>query len=452
MPAKILIVDDESGIRESLGALLRDEGYEIETLPSGEECLARLKRDEFDLVLLDVWLPKMDGIETLERLQAQDDPPIVVMISGHGNVEAAVRATKLGAFDFIEKPLSLEKVVLVARNALDYVRLEDENRRLRAELEERHQILGGSVPMKALRQQIALTAPTTGRVLIYGESGTGKELVARALHEHSTRSSMPFVEVNCAAIPEELIESEMFGHRKGSFTGASEDKVGKFQKADGGTLFLDEIGDMSLKTQSKVLRVLEEQRVEPLGSNQPVTVDVRVLAATNKKLEEEIGRNAFREDLFYRLNVIPFYVPALRERTEDIPVLAAHFLKEFCEAYGKKPKEFTPTASEVLLAYPWPGNVRELRNLVERLVIMCPSPRIEPHHLPPELFRGASKSPQKPYESLQEARSAYEREFVLRKLEENRWNMTRAAAALGLERSHLYRKMRSLGIAPSKAS
>jgi len=312
--------------------------------------------------------------------------------------------------------------------------------------------LGASVPMKALRQQIALTAPTTGRVLIYGESGTGKELVARALHANSSRSQKPFVEVNCAAIPEELIESEMFGHRKGSFTGASEDKVGKFQKADGGTLFLDEVGDMSLKTQSKVLRVLEEQRVEPLGSNQPVTVDVRVIAATNKKLEEEIGRNAFREDLFYRLNVIPFYVPSLRERVEDIPVLAAHFLKEFCEAYGKKPKEFTPLAMEVLLAYPWPGNVRELRNLVERLVIMCPSPRIEPHHLPPELFRGASKSPQKPYASLQEARSAYEREFVLRKLEENRWNMTKAAAALGLERSHLYRKMRSLGIAPSKAS
>src|SRR5579862_3748896 len=452
MPARILIVDDESGIRESLGALLRDEGYEIETLSSGEDCLARVERDKFDLVLLDVWLPKMDGLETLEKLQSQDDAPIVVMISGHANVEAAVRATKLGAFDFIEKPLSLEKVVLVARNALDYVRLEDENRRLRAELEERHQILGGSVPMKALRQQIALTAPTTGRVLIYGESGTGKELVARALHEHSTRSGMPFVEVNCAAIPEELIESEMFGHRKGSFTGASEDKVGKFQKADGGTLFLDEIGDMSLKTQSKVLRVLEEQRVEPLGSNLPVTVDVRVIAATNKKLEEEIGRNAFREDLFYRLNVIPFYVPALRERTEDIPVLAAHFLNEFSEAYGKKPKDFTASAMEVLLTYPWPGNVRELRNLVERLVIICPSPRIEPHHLPPELFRGASKSPQKPYESLQEARAAYERDFVLRKLEESRWNMTRAAAALGLERSHLYRKMRSLGIAPSKAS
>ena len=452
MPASILIVDDESGIRESLGALLRDEGYDAEAVASGEECLDRLKRRNFDLVLLDVWLNGMDGLDTLERMQERGPAPMVVMISGHGNIETAVRATKLGAFDFIEKPLSVEKVVLVARNALEYLRLEEENRRLRAELEERHQILGASVPMKALRQQIALTAPTNGRVLIYGESGTGKELVARALHANSPRSAMPFVEVNCAAIPEELIESEMFGHRKGSFTGASEDKVGKFQKADGGTLFLDEVGDMSLKTQSKVLRVLEEQRVEPLGSSHQVNVDVRVIAATNKKLEDEIGRNTFREDLFYRLNVIPFYVPPLRERTEDLPVLAAHFLNEFCEAYGKKAKDFTGPAMEVLLAYPWPGNVRELRNLVERLVIMCPSPKIEPHHLPPELFRGASKSPQKPYESLQEARAAYERDFVLRKLEESRWNMTKAAAALGLERSHLYRKMRSLGIAPSKAS
>jgi two-component system, NtrC family, nitrogen regulation response regulator NtrX len=452
MPANILLVDDESGIRESLGALLRDEGYEVEAVASGEECVERLGRHNFDLVLLDVWLPKMDGLETLDRVQAREKPPVVLMISGHGNIETAVRATKLGAFDFIEKPLSIEKTMLAVRNALEYLRLEEENRRLRAELEEKHQILGGSIPMKALRQQIALTAPTNGRVLIYGESGTGKELVARALHAHSTRRDKPFVEVNCAAIPEELIESEMFGHRKGSFTGASEDKVGKFQNADGGTLFLDEIGDMSLKTQSKVLRVLEEQRVEPIGSNKPVKVDTRVIAATNKKLEEEISRNLFREDLFYRLNVIPFYVPALRERTEDIPVLASHFLSEFCEAYGKKAKEFSAPAVEVLLAYPWPGNVRELKNLVERLVIMCPAQSIEPHHLPPELFRGASKSPQKPYESLQEARSAYEREFVLRKLEEHRWNMTKAAAALGLERSHLYRKMRTLGIAPSKAS
>src|ERR1700732_4437975 len=450
MPATILIVDDESGIRQSLGALLRDEGYEVEAVESGEECLHETERRSFDLILLDVWLQKMDGLNTLERIQGRDGAPMVVMISGHGNIETAVRATKLGAFDFIEKPLSLEKVVLVVRNALEYVRLEAENRRLRAELEEKHEILGNSVPMKALRQQIALTAPTNGRVLIYGESGTGKELVARALHASSLRNTMQFVELNCAAIPEELIESELFGHRKGSFTRASEDKVGKFQKADGGTLFLDEIGDMSLKTQSKVLRALEEQRVEPLGSNQPVTVDVRVIAATNKKLEEEIARNAFREDLFYRLNVIPFYVPALRDRIEDIPIIAAHFLKAFCEEYGKKQKEFSAPAMDVLLSYPWPGNVRELKNLVERLVIICPSPRIEPHHLPPELFRGASKSPQKPYESFQEARSAYEREFVLRKLEENRWNMTKTAAALGLERSHLYRKMRSLGIAPSK--
>jgi two-component system nitrogen regulation response regulator NtrX len=452
MPPSILIVDDEAGIRESLGSLLRDEGYDVASVASGEECLELTSHRDFDLILLDIWLKKMDGIEALSQIQSRDEPPVVIMISGHGKIETAVRATKLGAFDFIEKPLSLGKVILAVRNALEYTRLEEENRRLRAQLEERHEILGSSVPMKALRQQIALTAPTNGRVLIYGESGTGKELVARALHGNSARSSRPFVEVNCAAIPEELIESEMFGHRKGSFTGASEDKVGKFQKADGGTLFLDEVGDMSLKTQSKVLRVLEEQRVEPLGSNQPVNVDVRVLAATNKRLEEEIGRNAFREDLFYRLNVIPFYVPALRERTEDIPILAAHFLAAFCAEYGKKQKEFSGSAMEVLLGYPWPGNVRELKNLVERLVIMCPSHEIEPHHLPPELFRGASKSPQKPYESLQEARSAYEREFVLRKLEENRWNMTKTADALGLERSHLYRKMRSLGIAPSKAS
>ncbi|MGB9245755.1 MAG: sigma-54 dependent transcriptional regulator [Candidatus Acidiferrales bacterium] len=450
MPASILIVDDESGIRESLGALLRDDGYEVEAASTGEGCLEQIERRSFDLVLLDVWLPKMDGLATLEAIQARESAPVVIMISGHGSIETAVRATKLGAFDFVEKPLSLDKIVLVVRNALEYVRLESENRRLRAELEERHEILGNSVPMKALRQQIALTAPTNGRVLIYGESGTGKELVARALHASSLRNTMQFVELNCAAIPEELIESELFGHRKGSFTGASEDKVGKFQKADGGTLFLDEVGDMSLKTQSKVLRVLEEQRVERLGSNEPITVDVRVIAATNKKLEDEIGRNAFREDLFYRLNVIPFYVPALRERIADMPILAAHFLAEFCEAYGKKPKEFTAPAMEVLLSYTWPGNVRELKNLVERLVIMSPAQKIEPHHLPPELFRGASKSPQKPYESLQEARSAYEREFVLRKLEENRWNMTKAAEALGLERSHLYRKMRSLGIAPSK--
>ncbi len=448
MSHSILIVDDESGIRQSLSSILREEGYQVEAVASGEECLAAVEAKPVDVVLLDIWLPGMDGLATLERLHQSERPPMVVMISGHGNIETAVRATKLGAFDFVEKPMSLEKTILVVRNALEHLRLEEENRRLRAEIEHSYQVIGDSVPMKALRQQIALTAPTNGRVLIYGESGTGKELIARALHAASQRNGNPFVEVNCAAIPEELIESELFGHRRGSFTGASEDKVGKFQKADGGTLFLDEVGDMSLKTQSKVLRVLEEQRFEPVGSNQAVTVDVRVIAATNKKLDDEIARGSFREDLFYRLNVIPFYVPALRERIEDLPILARHFLGEFCRAYGRKPKELSEAALDVMLRYPWPGNVREVKNLIERLVIMCPQVRVEPHHLPPELFRGAARSPQQPYATLHEARAAYEREFILRKLEENQWNMTRTAMAIGLERSHLYRKMKALGISP----
>ncbi|HKV24525.1 MAG TPA: sigma-54 dependent transcriptional regulator [Candidatus Acidoferrum sp.] len=443
----ILIVDDEAGIRESLALILKDEGYQVETVGSAEEALQRAAAGDLEVILLDVWLTGMDGLEALSRLQATPRPPAVIMISGHGTIETAVRATKLGAFDFIEKPLSLEKIIVLVRNAVQQRRLEEENVLLRSQLTHRYQVIGDSVPMKALRQQIAVTAPTNGRVLIYGESGTGKELVAHALHAASLRSKGPFVEVNCAAIPEELIESELFGHIKGSFTGASEDKVGKFQKADGGTLFLDEVGDMSLRTQSKVLRVLEEQRFEPVGSSQTKTVDVRVIAATNKNLEQEISRGAFRQDLFYRLNVIPFFVPPLRERKEDIPTLTRYFLDEFSAAYGKKPRELSATALDILIRYPWPGNVRELRNLVERLVIVCPQARIESHHLPPELFRGVAESPQQPYSTLHEARSAYEREFILRKLQENRWNMTQTATALGLERSHLYRKMKSLGIA-----
>jgi len=446
MAHSVLIVDDEEGIRHSLSSILSEEGYSVEAVPSGEECLARLATTHFDVILLDIWLPKMDGIETLERMRQQGHYPMVVMISGHGNIETAVRATKLGAFDFIEKPLSIEKTTRSVRNAIEFLRLEEENRRLREELGYRYQVIGESVPMKALRQQIALAAPTNGRVLIYGESGTGKELVARALHAASLRCNEPFVEVNCAAIPEELIESELFGHTKGSFTGASEDKVGKFRTADNGTLFLDEVGDMSVRTQAKVLRVLEEQRLEPVGSNQPFDVDVRVIAATNQKLEELISRGLFREDLFYRLNVIPFTVPALRERVEDIPSLARHFLTEFSAAYGRRPKELADASLAVLMRYAWPGNVRELRNLIERLVIICPQERIEPLHLPPELFRGVTGSPTQPYATLHEARSAYEREFILRKLGENQWNMTRTAQSLGLERSHLYRKMKSLGI------
>jgi two-component system, NtrC family, nitrogen regulation response regulator NtrX len=443
----LLIVDDEAGIRESLSSILQEEGYHVETVASAEEALDRAAAGDLELMLLDVWLPGMDGLEALSRLQATPRPPAVIMISGHGTIETAVRATKLGAFDFIEKPLSLEKIIVLVRNAIQQRRLLEENLLLRSELSHRYQVIGESVPMKALRQQIAVTAPTNGRVLIYGESGTGKELVAHALHAASLRSKGPFVEVNCAAIPEELIESELFGHLKGSFTGATEDKTGKFEKADSGTLFLDEIGDMSLRTQSKVLRVLEEQRFEPVGSNETLKVDVRVIAATNKNLEQEIARGSFRQDLFYRLNVIPFFVPPLRDRREDIPTLSRYFLREFSSAYGKKTRELSDAGMEILVRYPWPGNVRELRNLVERLVIVCPQPRIEPHHLPPELFRGAAESPNQPYSTLHEARSAYEREFILRKLQEHRWNMTQTATALGLERSHLYRKMKSLGIA-----
>jgi two-component system nitrogen regulation response regulator NtrX len=446
MKHRILIVDDEEGIRQSLSAILADEGYDVEAVPSGEACLAALEARPAGVVLLDVWLPGIDGIETLKLLRESGSPAMVVMISGHANIETAVRATKLGAFDFIEKPLELEKIILVVKNAVEHLRLESENRRLREELSSRYQVIGGSVPMKALRQQIAVAAPTTGRVLIYGESGTGKEVVARALHAASLRSARPFVEMNCAAIPDELIESELFGHLRGSFTGAHEDKIGKFQRADGGTLFLDEVGDMSLRTQSKVLRVLEEQSVEPLGANRSLRVDVRVIAATNKRLEDEIARDRFREDLFYRLNVIPFVIPALRERVEDVPVLAQYFLAGYTGAYGRQAKELTDGALEVMMRYSWPGNVRELRNVIERLVIVCPQQRIEPHHLPPELFRSSGHTPQAPPATLHEARTAYERDFILRKLEENQWNMTRTATAIGLERSHLYRKMKSLGI------
>ncbi|MBZ5660460.1 MAG: sigma-54 dependent transcriptional regulator [Acidobacteriia bacterium] len=446
MPNSILIVDDEQGIREALTSILTEEGYETTSVASGEECLAQLDQRSIDLVLLDVWLDGIDGLETLERIRKSGLDPMVVMISGHASIETAVRATKLGAFDFIEKPLSLEKIILVIKNALEVHRLGQENRRLREELGGKTQLYGDSVPMRALRQQITLTAPTHGRVLIYGESGTGKELVARSLHAASLRNERAFVEVNCAAIPEELIESELFGHIKGSFTGATENKVGKFEKADGGTLFLDEIADMSLRTQSKVLRVLEEQKLEPVGSNQTISVDVRVIAATNKVLEEEIAHGRFREDLFYRLNVIPFNLPPLRERIEDVPVLARHFMSEFAAAYGRKPKELSEAAISVMLRYHWPGNVRELRNLIERLMIVVPQEKIEPLHLPPELFRASSRMAQQPNATLHQARDSYEREFILRKLEENQWHMTRTAEALGLERSHLYRRMRTLGI------
>ena len=451
MRKRVLVVDDEIGIRESLAGILEDEGYEVDAVETGEECLRRLEAKAYAVVLLDIWLPTIDGLETLERIGGLDVSrrPVVVVISGHGTIETAVRATKLGALDFLEKPLSLDKVTLTVKNAFEHRRLLAENTNLRALAPSRYDIIGESVQIKALRQQLALMAPTNGRILIFGESGSGKELVARALHAQSRRADGAFIEVNCAAIPEELIESELFGHRKGSFTGAHEDKTGKFQKADGGTLFLDEVGDMSLKTQAKVLRVLEEQRFEPVGSSRAVQVDTRVIAATNKDLEEQIERGNFREDLFYRLNVIPFHVPPLREREEDIPLLAGYFLDEFCSAYGRRPRRLTAEAKDALSTRSWPGNVRELRNLMERVVIMTAQTEIGVGELGLSSERRTADRArrQSRFASLEEARKAYERDYVLKTLDELGGNMSRTAEALGLERSHLYRKMKALGIA-----
>jgi two-component system, NtrC family, nitrogen regulation response regulator NtrX len=446
---KILIVDDESEIRLSLKGVLEDEGYKAAVAESGEACLELLRKQALDVVLLDVWLPGMDGLETLQKIRELDKAPEVIMISGHGTIETAVRATKLGAYDFLEKPLSLDKTLILIKNAIEAKRLRQENTDLKQKLQYKSVIVGDSVPMKALRQQIGLMAPTNGRVLIYGESGTGKELVAHAIHAQSLRKDQTFVEVNCAAIPEDLIESELFGHLKSSFPGASSDKEGKFQKAHGGTLFLDEVGDMSLKTQSKVLRTLDEQRFAPVGSNETITVDVRVIASTNKDLEEEISKGNFREDLFYRLNVIPFLVPPLRERKEDIPLLARHFLKDFTSTYGRRPREITDEAIEALMRYSWPGNVRELRNVIERIVIMNPTTsRFERKHLPPLVYRnGGRRTASTGFSTLHQARDAYERDYILKKLDENHGNVTRTAEVLGLERSHLYRKMKTLGIA-----
>jgi len=450
---RILIVDDEPGIRESLTGVLEDEGYSCSAVESGEQCMEELARNNYEAVLLDVWLEGMDGLETLARIQEIPfaDRPEVVIISGHGTIETAVKATKLGAFDFLEKPLTIEKVTVVLNNALQQRRLQLELNRLKESGDAKLRIIGDSVPMKALRQQLGLMAATNGRVLIFGESGTGKELIAHAIHAASPRAPAAFVQVNGAAIPEELIERELFGHRKGSLAGALDDKIGKLQKADGGTLFLDEVGDMSLKTQAKLLRALDEQRFEPVGAAESIKVDVRVVASTNKNLEEEIERGNFREDLFYRLNVVPFHVPPLRERIEDVRILADHFLREFTTAYGRKPKQLTEDAFRALEEYPWPGNVRELRNLMERIVIMNPQTGIDARHIPLDRSRRAVfDRPMERFGSLQDVREAAERDYILKKLEEAKGNVTRAAEMLGLERSHLYRKMKALGIAPKE--
>ena len=447
MQSAVLIVDDEPGIRDTLRGVLRDEDFAVDTVASGEACLSAVEKRSYACILLDIWLGKgIDGLETLKRLRETGNDSAVVMISGHGNIETAVKSTKLGAFDFIEKPLSLERTVVTVKNAVRQRDLERSNRQMLAELTERYAMVGESVAMRALRKQISIVAPSDGRVLISGESGTGKELVARAIHAQSKRASSPFVEINSAAIPEDLVESELFGHAKGAFSGAVTAKKGKFELADGATIFLDEIGDMSPRVQAKMLRVLEEQRFEPVGSNTPVTVDVRVISATNKRLEDLIESGSFRHDLFYRLNVIPFQIPPLRERLEDVPLLVEHFNQRFSNDYGKRPKVFTEESIAALQKHLWFGNVRELKNTVERVLIMSPKAKIGASDLPDLGATDEKPASSFRFPSFKAATDAYHREFILHKLAEFDGNVSRAAEEMGVDRSHLYRRMRNLGI------
>ncbi|NNE66397.1 MAG: sigma-54-dependent Fis family transcriptional regulator [Pyrinomonadaceae bacterium] len=447
MPVKsILIVDDEKGIRDTLKSVFEDEGFKVLTASTGEECVEIAQNQHFSCILLDVWLPGMDGLKALESLKESGTETAVVMISGHGNIETAVNATKLGAFDFIEKPLSLDRTVLTVRNAIRQKELERANESLAEQIRQEYQMIGESVAIRALRKQIEVVAPTDGRVLISGESGTGKELVARGIHAQSKRAGAPFVEINSAAIPEELVESELFGHKKGAFSGAAKEKKGKFEIADGATLFLDEIGDMSPRVQAKMLRVLEEQRFEPVGSNTPVSVDVRVISATNKPLDMLIEEGGFRSDLFYRLNVIPFQIPPLRDRLEDVPLLIEHFNKRYSWDYGKQPKKLSEELIYKMQEYTWPGNVRELRNTIERLVIMTEADEVGIGDLPPLRSNGERPSSSYRFPTFKEATDAYQREYIIHKLEEFDGNVSKAAESMGVDRSHLYRRMKNLGI------
>ncbi len=453
MARQILVVDDEERIRQSLNGVLKDEGYEVREAKDGVQALKQIESDPPDVVLLDIWMPGMDGMETLERIKAQIPNLPVVMISGHANIELAVRATKLGAYDFIEKPLSLEKVLLTVNHALLYSKLEQENRALRQEIQKKYEMVGNSPEILQLKEQIKIVGPTNGWVLIAGENGTGKELVAREIHQMSLRADKPFVEVNCAAIPEELIESELFGHEKGSFTGALTKRRGKFDLANEGTIFLDEIADMSLKTQAKILRILQEQKFERVGGTEMIFVDVRVIAATNRDLKEEIQKGRFREDLFYRLNVIPITVPPLRERKTDIPILVEHFIAEFCLENNKEMKRTSSEAMSLLISYSWPGNVRELKNVVERMVIMTRGPVIEARDVPDPVREQPKALPEFSFfefNLLKDARREFERRFIMKKLMENDENISKTAELIGIERSNLHRKIKSYGIGMKK--
>lgn len=465
MARTVLIIDDEASIRQSLEGALKDEGYRVRTAASGKQGIEVIRAERPDVVILDIWMPDQDGLETLKQIKSEWPDQSVIMMSGHGTIETAVRATKLGAFDFLEKPPSLERMLVLLQNAVGVQDLARENQALRKQIQKHRSVVGESPGMRQIQELVKRVAPTTGSVLITGENGVGKELVAHAIHSLSPRYAKPFVEVNCAAIPEELIESELFGHEKGAFTGATALRRGKFDLAHEGTLFLDEIGDMSMKTQAKVLRILQEQKFERVGGTQTISVDVRIVAATNKDLKQEIARGNFREDLYYRLNVIPFVVPPLRERQEDIPLLALHFLKEFSVTHGKKPRTLTKEGMDVLTSYSWPGNVRELKNLIERIMILTTEAEdgepISASHLLSHLKEDAltatltargdgAKASSIPAglaaKNLRDARGEFEKEFILKTLKENDWNVSKAAAVLGIERSHLHKKMKSYGI------
>jgi two-component system, NtrC family, nitrogen regulation response regulator NtrX len=450
MNEKIVLVDDEVSILNSLGGALRDEGYRVSCARSGEEALEELQQDLPDALLLDIWMSGIDGLAVLERVKQFAPQLPVIIISGHGNVETAVRATKLGAFDFVEKPLSLERILVSIQNALEFRRLQEENLIWRLKATRRFELSGKSQAIQSLAEQIRLAAPSNATVLVTGDNGTGKELVAKAIHHQSQRSQRPLIDVNCAAIPDELIESELFGHEKGSFTGAFERRRGKFDLAHGGTLFLDEIGDMSLRTQAKILRIIQEQTFERVGGSRTVKVDVRIIAATNKDLQKEIEAGHFRQDLYYRLNVIPLHVPPLRTRLEDIPVLVEDFMTDFATESTLGRKQVSAEVLHCLQLYPWPGNVRELKNFIERLVIMTPRQTITKRDLPKDFLDQLSTAPvsSDPFSwpSFKEARNCFEREFLLRKLEENDWNVSLTAARIGIERTHLHRKLKLLEI------
>lgn len=446
----ILIVDDEASIVQSLSGLLTDEGFEVNTASNGYEALQRIEAEAPDLVLLDIWMPGIDGIETLKEIKQKYPTIQVIMITGHGTIETAVQATKHGAFDFIEKPLSIDKVIVAINNALNFRRLEEENRYLRRKTIEKHSITGSSPPVQLLKQSVAKVAPSESWVLIKGENGTGKELVARTIHHMSPRAANSLIAVNCAAIPEELIESELFGHEKGAFTGANAKKIGKFELADKGTIFLDEIGDMSLKTQAKILRVLQEKQFQRVGGSRTLKADVRVIAASNKDLESEITAGTFREDLYYRLNVVPIEVPPLRNRKEDIPLLLDIFFKEAAQKNRTTSKTISAEGLDLLTEYNWPGNVRELKNLVERLVIMVTEPEIQVAHLPRPYNPGGEANPDESVgplfgiDRLKVARQMFEKQYIQYKLAENDHNVSQTARAIGVERSYLHRRIKKL--------